>query len=109
MIEWYPNVLVVSHIIPRGVEACTNVVEFYYPEDIALFEQEFVKAHLAAYNETAVEDKEICERMQQGRQALYKQGEDEHGPYQHPMETGMEHFHLWLRQQLEHHLIKSAP
>ncbi|PKO26346.1 MAG: Rieske (2Fe-2S) protein [Betaproteobacteria bacterium HGW-Betaproteobacteria-8] len=109
MIEWYPNVLVVSHIIPRGVDACTNVVEFYYPEDIALFEEEFVKAHQAAYNETAIEDKEICERMHQGRQALYKQGEDERGPYQHPMETGMEHFHLWIRQQLEPHLVKSAP
>jgi phenylpropionate dioxygenase-like ring-hydroxylating dioxygenase large terminal subunit len=107
MIEWYPNVLVVSHIIPRGVDACTNVVEFYYPEDIALFEEEFVKAHQAAYNETAVEDKDICERMQQGRAALFKQGLDERGPYQHPMETGMEHFHQWLRRQLEPHLLNS--
>lgn len=108
MIEWYPNVLVVSHIIPRGVDACTNVVEFYYPEDIALFEEEFVKAHQAAYNETAIEDKEICERMHQGRQALFKQGLDERGPYQHPMETGLEHFHSWMRQQLEPHLPKNT-
>lgn len=107
MIEWYPNVLVVSHIIPRGVDACTNVVEFYYPEDIALFEEEFVKAHQAAYNETAVEDKEICERMHQGRRALFSQCLDERGPYQHPMETGLEHFHLWMRQQLEPHLSKN--
>jgi len=104
MIEWYPNVLVVSHIIPRGVDACTNVVEFYYPEDIALFEEAFINAHQAAYNETAVEDKEICERMQKGRAALFSQGIDERGPYQHPMETGMEHFHQWLRRQLEPHL-----
>jgi len=107
MVEWYPNVLVVSHLIPRGVDACTNVVEFYYPEDIALFEEEFVKAHQAAYNETAVEDKEICERMHQGRQALFKQGLDERGPYQHPMETGLEHFHQWMRQQLTPHLTAS--
>jgi len=109
MIEWYPNVLVVSHIIPRGVNACTNVVEFYYPEDIALFESEFVKAHQAAYNETAVEDKDICERMHQGRQALYLQGIDERGPYQHPMETGMQHFHKWIRSQLEPHMQSKAP
>jgi choline monooxygenase len=108
MIEWYPNVLVVSHLIPRGVDACTNVVEFYYPEDIALFEDAFMQAHQAAYNETAIEDKEICERMHQGRKALFKQGVDERGPYQHPMETGLEHFHLWMRQQLEPHLAKSA-
>lgn len=104
MIEWYPNVLVVSHLIPRGVDACTNVVEFYYPEDIALFEREFVEAQQAAYQETAIEDEEICRRMHQGRQALHAQGIDERGPYQHPMETGLEHFHRWLRTQLEPHL-----
>ena len=104
MIEWYPHVLVVSNIIPRGPSACTNVVEFYYPEDIALFEREFIEAEQAAYKETAVEDEEICQRMQDGRKALYSQGLDEYGPYQHPMETGMEHFHLWMRRQLAPHL-----
>jgi choline monooxygenase len=104
MIEWYPNVLVVSHIIPRGVDACTNVVEFYYPEDIALFEREYVAAQQAAYEETAIEDKEICQRMHDGRRALQAQGLDERGPYQHPMETGLEHFHIWLRKQLDPHL-----
>lgn len=100
MIEWYPNVLVVSHIIPRGVDACTNVVEFYYPEDIALFEGEYVKAQQAAYEETAVEDEEICQRMHDGRKALAHLNLDERGPYQHPMETGLEHFHQWLRCQM---------
>ncbi len=104
MIEWYPNVLVVSHIIPRGVDACTNVVEFYYPEDIALFENAYFEAQQAAYEETAIEDKEICQRMHNGRRALYAQGIDERGPYQHPMETGLEHFHVWMRKQLEQHL-----
>ncbi|ROH88036.1 aromatic ring-hydroxylating dioxygenase subunit alpha [Pseudomethylobacillus aquaticus] len=104
MIEWYPNVLVVSHLIPRGPHACSNVVEFYYPEDIVLFEREFVEAQQAAYNETAVEDKEICERMHRGRQALHAQQLDESGPYQHPMETGLEHFHHWLHLQLDRHL-----
>ncbi len=104
MLEWYPHVLVVSNIIPRGPSACTNVVEFYYPEDIALFEQEFKDAEQAAYKETAVEDEDICQRMQDGRRALFEQGVDEYGPYQHPMETGMQHFHLWLRAQLEPHL-----
>ncbi|HEX6006594.1 MAG TPA: aromatic ring-hydroxylating dioxygenase subunit alpha, partial [Burkholderiales bacterium] len=49
MVEWYPHSLVVSTIIPRGPEACSNVVEFYYPEDIVLFEREFVEAEQAAY------------------------------------------------------------
>ena len=100
MVEWYPNVLVVSHLIPTGVESCTNVVEFYYPEDIALFEREFIQAQQAAYEETAVEDNEICQRMHNGRKALYQQGIDERGPYQQPLEAGLEHFHQWYRQQL---------
>lgn len=104
MIEWYPEVLVVSHLIPQGVHQCQNVVEFYYPEDIALFEEDYVKAQQAAYNETAVEDNEICERMHEGRRALFAQGIDERGPYQHPMETGLEHFHIWYRKQLAKHL-----
>ncbi|WP_024930049.1 aromatic ring-hydroxylating dioxygenase subunit alpha [Methylophilus sp. OH31] len=104
MIEWYPNVLVVSHIIPTGTESCQNVVEFYYPEDIALFEREYIKAQQAAYFETAVEDKEICQRMQDGRKGLFMLGKDERGPYQHPMETGLEHFHRWYRRQMEAHL-----
>ena len=82
-VEWYPNVLVVSHIIPQGVDACMNVVEFYYPEDIALFESEYVAAQKAAYHETAIEDQDICQRMHDGRRALFAQELDERGPYQH--------------------------
>lgn len=100
MVEWYPQTLVVSHLIPRGIDACTNVVEFYYPEDVALFEQQYLQAQQAAYEETAVEDKEICQRMHNGRVALGKQGINEYGPYQHPMETGMQHFHQWYRKQM---------
>jgi choline monooxygenase len=101
MVEWYPHVLVVSTIVPRGPEACTNVVEFYYPEDIVLFEREFVEAEQAAYRETAVEDADICARMTEGRRALHLQGISESGPYQSPLEDGMLHFHEFLRRQLE--------
>ena len=105
MVEWYPHVLVVSNIIPRGAEACTNVVEFYYPEDMVLFEREFIQAEQAAYRETAIEDREICERMTAGRRALYQQGVTDAGPYQSPMEDGMRHFHEFLRREIEPHLV----
>ncbi|MGB0129229.1 MAG: aromatic ring-hydroxylating dioxygenase subunit alpha [Rhodocyclaceae bacterium] len=104
MVEWYPHVLVVSTVIPRSPEQTTNVVEFYYPEDIALFEREFVEAEQAAYRETAEEDDIICRRMDRGRKALLQQGRDEVGPYQSPMEDGMQHFHEWYRRELEGHL-----
>ena len=103
-LEWYPHVLVISTLIPRGIDRTTNVVEFYYPEDIALFEREFVEAEQAAYLETAVEDNEIAERMDAGRRALYRQGRSEEGPYQSPMEDGMQHFHEVLRRELDAHV-----
>jgi len=100
MIECYPHVLIVSTLIPRAVDRTTNIVEFYYPEDIALFEREFVEAEQAAYLETAAEDDEIAERMDAGRRALYKAGRSEEGPYQSPLEDGMQHFHEFLRREL---------
>jgi len=104
MLEWYPHVLVISTLIPRGVDKTTNVVEFYYPEDIAFFEREFVESEQAAYMETAREDDEIAERMDAGRKALYRMGRSEEGPYQSPMEDGMLHFHEFLRRELDTHV-----
>jgi phenylpropionate dioxygenase-like ring-hydroxylating dioxygenase large terminal subunit len=100
MVEWYPHVLVVSTLLPRGVDRTTNVVEFYYPEEIALFEREYVEAEQEAYMETAQEDDEIALRIEAGRRALYAQGRSEAGPYQSPMEDGMQHFHEFIRQEL---------
>jgi choline monooxygenase len=93
-------VLIVSSVIPRGVDKTSNIVEFYYPEDIALFEREFVEAEQAAYMETSAEDHDIALRMDAGRRALYKLGRNETGPYQSPMEDGMQHFHEFLRREL---------
>ncbi|MEI2417764.1 aromatic ring-hydroxylating dioxygenase subunit alpha [Orrella sp. JC864] len=98
MIELYPHVLVLSTLYPRGPQDTLNVVEFYYPEEIAAFEREFVQAQRAAYMETAVEDDEIAERMDAGRRALMARGVTEAGPYQSPMEDGMQHFHEWYRR-----------
>ncbi len=101
MIEWYPHVLVVSNLYPQGPNKTLNVVEFYYPEEIAAFERDFIEAHQAAYMETCVEDDEIAERMDAGRLALLKRGDCEVGPYQSPMEDGMQHFHEWYRRTMD--------
>lgn len=105
MMEWYPNVLIVSHLVPRGPRHTTNVVEFYYPEEIVLFEREFIQAQQAAYMETCAEDDEIAIRMDAGRQRLYERGEDDAGPYQTPMEDGMRHFHEYLRRELNDQVV----
>jgi len=100
MVEWYPHVLVVSTLIPQDVDRTLNVVEFYYPEGIADSAREFVEAERAAYMETALEDDEIGERMDRGRHALLRQGRSQVGPYQHPLEDGMQHFHAFYRRQM---------
>jgi choline monooxygenase len=100
MVEWYPHVLVVSSLHPQGPEKTLNLVEFYYPEEIVAFEREFVEAQQAAYMETCIEDDEIGERMDAGRKALYLRGDNEVGPYQSPMEDGMQHFHEWYRAEM---------
>ena len=100
MIELYPHVLVLSTLYPKSPQETVNIAEFYYPEEIALFEREFVEAQRAAYMETAVEDDEIGERMDAGRRALLRRGVSESGPYQSPMEDGMLHFHEWYRSTM---------
>ena len=101
MVEWYPHVLTVSTLYPVSVNQTMNMVEFYYPEDIAAFERGFVEAQRAAYMETCIEDDEIGERMDAGRKALLARGDNEVGPYQSPMEDGMQHFHEWYRKALD--------
>ncbi|MFE8644659.1 aromatic ring-hydroxylating dioxygenase subunit alpha [Sphingomonas sp. NCPPB 2930] len=100
MIEVFPHALVLSTVYPRGVHETVNVIEFYYPEELAAFDRELVEAHRAAYMETAGEDDEIAERVDAGRRALFRRGVSDCGPYQTPMEDGMRHFHQWYRARM---------
>ncbi len=74
----------VSTLHPVGPQKTLNMVEFYYPEEIAAFEREFVEAQQAAYMETCVEDDEIAERMDAGRRALMQRGDNESRPLPEP-------------------------
>ena len=100
MVEWYPHVLTVSTLHPMGPTKTMNIVEFFYPEEIVAFERDFVQAQRAAYMETCIEDDEIAERMDQGRLALMRRGDNQVGPYQSPMEDGMQHFHEWYLKRM---------
>jgi phenylpropionate dioxygenase-like ring-hydroxylating dioxygenase large terminal subunit len=102
MIEWYPGVLCISTLHPIAPNKTRNIVEFYYPEEITLFEREFIEAERAAYMETCIEDDEIAERMDAGRAALLARDQNEVGPYQSPMEDGMQHFHEWYRREMNY-------
>jgi len=100
MIEWYPFALVISTLIPRGPDHTTNVVEFYYPEEIQAFERQIVEAHQASYAESGAEDARICARLHDGRRALWLAGEDDVGPHHTPHEDGMIHLHDWIRREM---------
>jgi choline monooxygenase len=100
MVEWYPHVLTVSTLYPQGPQKTLNLVEFFYPEEIAAFEPDFIEAQQAAYMETCEEDDEIALRMDAGRKALLERGDNESGPYQSPMEDGMRHFHQWYQEAM---------
>ncbi len=104
MVEWYPHVLTVSTLHPVSPQKTLNTVEFYYPEEIAAFEREFVEAQQAAYMETCIEDDEIALRMDAGRRALMERGDNEVGPYQSPMEDGMQHFHEWYHAAMDNRI-----
>jgi phenylpropionate dioxygenase-like ring-hydroxylating dioxygenase large terminal subunit len=104
MIEWYPNVIVVSHLVPDEVDRCRNIIEFYYPEETILFDQDYIDAQQAAYNETALEDKVICEKMQEGRRLLFKNKQEDVGPYHEPLEDGLKHFHQWYQLEMSSYL-----
>ena len=100
MLEWYPYSLVISTLVPVSPEQTLNFVDFFYPEEVALFEREVVEAHRAAYAESAAEDAQICVWLQKGRQALYYNREEDIGPYHAPHEDGMVHLHEFLRREL---------
>ena len=68
-------------------EKCNNIVEFYYPEEIALFEPEFIEAEQKAYEETAMEDEEICQRMNDGRRLLWQEVATNRGRISPPWRT----------------------
>lgn len=93
MVEWYPEVLVISTLWPESPQQTRNIVEFYYPEEITHFEAEFVEAHQAAYMETCAEDDEIAERMDRGRGQLSRRGTSDYGPIHDPMELGLKYFY----------------
>ncbi len=101
MIEVFPHALVLSTLYPQGVHETLNVIEFYYPAELRQTNRELCEAHRAAYMETALEDDEIAERTDAGRRALYRRGEDDSGPYQVPLEEGMQHFHGWYRAVMQ--------
>lgn len=98
MIEWYPNVLVVSTIHPIEPQKCVNHVEYYYPK--SMYEQNpyYFKIQQEVYEETAIEDEEACLLLDGGRRALIDNDESEYGPVEPFLEMGVKLFYEYLEK-----------
>ncbi|STY28649.1 choline monooxygenase [Legionella wadsworthii] len=100
MIEYYPYMIIISTIYPVGVAQCMNIVEFFHPKTIWEKNPGLCKAAQEAYLETAKEDEQICTRINEGRKALYEQGENQYGPYQFELEAALPSFYDFLTEHI---------
>ena len=99
MLEWYPNVLVVSTILPTGPRSCVNHVEFYYPKEMYEKNSDYFAKEKAAYMETAVEDNAACTLLAKGRFALYQNGAEQSGHLESFLESGVAKFYEYLKEK----------
>lgn len=97
MIEWYPNVIVISTVYPTGENSCINHVEFYYHRDVFKVNPEYFIAEKDAYMETAVEDEQACLLLDEGRRAMYLNKQEVNRAYvEENLEAGVGEFYNFL-------------
>jgi choline monooxygenase len=101
MIEWYPNVIVVSTIHPIEPQKCINHVEYYYPKALYDRNPEYFKIEQEVYEETAIEDEEACLLLDSGRRALFMDNSSECGPIESFLENGVYEFYEYLKKSQE--------
>jgi phenylpropionate dioxygenase-like ring-hydroxylating dioxygenase large terminal subunit len=97
LIEWYPYSFVVTSYAPLSPTRTHLRSEYFFDRQIAADRRDYVEAGLAVLDEVTAEDHHAAEALQLGRQALYDRGDDAQGPYQQPMECGLQRFHDCLR------------
>ena len=103
MLEWYPEALAVSFLLPTAPSITRIVVDLFYPRDILTEHPESsrptrppttrARRRTGSSSSTSTRGAKPCS-PRAGRR----------GPYQEPLEDGMVHFHRWLRSQLGPHL-----
>lgn len=104
MIEVYPYTITVSTLHPISPSETMNTIEFFYHHDV---DEALIEAEQAAYMETAIEDDDIAERMDQGRALLRDHEKDwwytpdeTSGPCHPTLEKGTEHFMEWWKRSI---------
>jgi phenylpropionate dioxygenase-like ring-hydroxylating dioxygenase large terminal subunit len=97
LIEWYPYFNVITAYTPLSPERTLLTSQYYVRRDVRESRPDFVAACHAVLDEVTAEDHEASVRLHAGRRALWQQGVESQGPYQDPMEQGLQHFHQFLR------------
>jgi len=98
MLEWYPKTIVISTLHPLSPQKTLNITEFYYSEDVGLFDLEFINNQQKAYYETVLEDDEIAIKIDRGRKIMSHNSQEEYGPYHDQLEAGIPYFYKYLSQ-----------
>lgn len=101
LIEFYPHAHIITNYEPLGPERTRLTSQYYFRRSIRETRPDFVEASHAIFAEVTAEDHMASVRLHEGRRALYRQGHEEQGPFQEPMEQGLRHFHDFLRRSLE--------
>ena len=101
MVEWYPKTIVISTVHPLSPQKTLNITEFYYSEDVGLFDTEFIDNQQKAYYETVLEDDEIATKIDRGRKILSQNNREEHGPFHDQLEAGIPYFYKFLNQSCD--------
>ena len=103
MVEWYPHSLVVSTLVPRGPEDVRTSSSSTIPKRSAL------RARVRRGGTGGISGDRDRRRRdhranQRGTPGSRPASADRGGPYQSPLEDGMQHFHEFIRRELSPHV-----
>ena len=94
MLNIMPGRVQTNRVVPISKDSCQVEFDFYYAPDAV----ERAAADAEFSDEVQEEDRLICERVQKGLQS----GVYEPGRLSPRRESGVWHFHTWLRQVYDH-------
>jgi phenylpropionate dioxygenase-like ring-hydroxylating dioxygenase large terminal subunit len=103
IIEWYPYSFVVTTYTPLSSRRTRLRSEYFFDRAIAETRRDYVQAGLAVLDEVTGEDQQAAETIECGRIAAHARGDCWQGPYQLPMEQGLQRFHDCLRNVVSLH------
>jgi choline monooxygenase len=101
MVEWYPNVLVVSTLVPRGPRKTTQHRRVLLSRGDRTPSSASTSRHSRrpTWRPASRTTRSRCAWTPAAR-PCWPGATNEVGPYQSPMEDGMQHFHEWYRLEM---------